>query len=338
MASENSDTPIDPYNDVRVSHHQVWLNGRSYHYVLGEPGKGPRGTVFLVHGFQDLWYGWRHQIPALLSLGLRIVAIDCMGYGGTEVPRVPPESIELYGFKRCADDIAELAEQMGLSSIILGGHDWGGMIVSRVYLYHPALVKAIFTLGTPYLPPNPHWQEFDEMILEKPTFEYQRHFGSSEFEDYLRSNKEVWEFFNATFGGRGPNGELGFSTKGPLVHNWKILHESTVLSKKEIDYYVDQYTRTGLHGPLNWYRNRRQNYEDEKSLSPTSLIQVPYLFVQSLRDPFLPPSMSEGMERYIPNLRRREVDTGHFCQMLSPHAVNQHIVEWLEETKLCGDS
>lgn len=47
--------------------------------------------------------------------------------------------------------------------------------------------------------------------------------------------------------------------------------------------------------------------------------------------------MSEGMERYIPGLRRTEVDAGHFCQMLSPHAVNQHIVEWLEEMELCSD-
>jgi len=47
--------------------------------------------------------------------------------------------------------------------------------------------------------------------------------------------------------------------------------------------------------------------------------------------------MSEGMERYIPGLRRREVDAGHFCQMLSQQAVNQHIVEWLEEMELCSD-
>lgn len=75
------------------------------------------------------------------------------------------------------------------------------MVVSRVYLYNPALVKAIFTLGTPYLPPNPNWLDFDELIKEKPTFEYQRYFGSSEFENYLRSDKEIREFFNATFGG-----------------------------------------------------------------------------------------------------------------------------------------
>lgn len=31
-------------------------------------------------------------------------------------------------YKRAADDIAALAEQLGLSNIILGSHDWGGAI------------------------------------------------------------------------------------------------------------------------------------------------------------------------------------------------------------------
>ena len=53
-------------------------------FVIGKPPEEKyKGTVFLVHGFQDLWYGWRHQIPIILNYGLRVVAIDCMGYGGT---------------------------------------------------------------------------------------------------------------------------------------------------------------------------------------------------------------------------------------------------------------
>ena len=106
------------------------------------------------------------------------------------------------------------------------------MIVSRTYLYHPELVKAIFTLGTPYLPPDREWFDFDAMIVEKPTFKYQRQFGSADFESHLQSKESIHEFFNATFGGRGPNDELGFSTEGPLVHNWKILQEGSQLSKK----------------------------------------------------------------------------------------------------------
>jgi hypothetical protein len=36
-----------------------------------------------IHGWPDLAIGWRFQIPLLLSLGLRVVAPDMMGYGGT---------------------------------------------------------------------------------------------------------------------------------------------------------------------------------------------------------------------------------------------------------------
>ena len=107
-------------------------------------------------------------------------------------------------------------------------------MVSRVYLYHPHLVEAIFTLGTPYLPPRRDWLDLDALIAEKPIFEYQRQFSDPVFEEYFKSEKEIRQFFNATFGGRGPNGELGFSAKGPLVENWPILGEGTQLNAKVI--------------------------------------------------------------------------------------------------------
>jgi len=47
-----------------------------------------------------------------------------MGYGSTDTPKVPPNDISLYSFKRAADDIAALAKEIGASKIILGGHDW----------------------------------------------------------------------------------------------------------------------------------------------------------------------------------------------------------------------
>jgi len=115
-------------------------------YVLGEPEQNPCGTVFLVHGisrplvrmaapnFSSLIPWPAHSCNRLHGLWwhrssthafetkccchwLRVLSFK-------EAPRIPPETIELYGFKRCADDIAELVKQMGLSSIVLGGHDW----------------------------------------------------------------------------------------------------------------------------------------------------------------------------------------------------------------------
>lgn len=49
--------------------------------------------VLQIHGWPDLSLGWRYQIPLLLSLGLRVVAPDMMGYGGTvriSKPLPPP--------------------------------------------------------------------------------------------------------------------------------------------------------------------------------------------------------------------------------------------------------
>lgn len=71
--------------DPRLTYHTAKLNGREYNYILGEP-EVVRGTVFLIHGWPDISLGWRHQIPFLLSKGLRVVALDMMGYGGTDAP------------------------------------------------------------------------------------------------------------------------------------------------------------------------------------------------------------------------------------------------------------
>lgn len=58
-----------------------------------------------------------------------------MGFGGTDAPPVslesPEPSIAFYSFKRAADDIKELARQLGAPKLILGGHDW----VSRLRVY-----------------------------------------------------------------------------------------------------------------------------------------------------------------------------------------------------------
>lgn len=60
----------------------------------------------------------------LVELGYRVVCPDMMGYGGTDAPRVPPEPLSTYSFKRAAEDIRQLAINLGSTSITLGGHDW----------------------------------------------------------------------------------------------------------------------------------------------------------------------------------------------------------------------
>lgn len=106
------------------------------------------------------------------------------------------------------------------------------MIATRTYLYYPELVSHLFTLGTPYLPPMQEWLEFDDYIAKYPTFKYQGQFAGKELEHRLKSKDALRQFWIATYGGRGPNGEAAFSTERALFENWPLLIRSDVLSEE----------------------------------------------------------------------------------------------------------
>src|SRR5436305_12650241 len=62
-----------------VTHRTIQANGIDMH--IAEQGDGP--PVVLCHGFPELWYSWRHQLPALAAAGFHAIAPDQRGYGGT---------------------------------------------------------------------------------------------------------------------------------------------------------------------------------------------------------------------------------------------------------------
>ena len=71
-----------------VKHRCVDTNGIKMH--VAEQGEGP--LVVFCHGFPELWYSWRHQLPALAKAGYHAVAQDQRGYGQTD----RPEAVEAY--------------------------------------------------------------------------------------------------------------------------------------------------------------------------------------------------------------------------------------------------
>ncbi|KAF2144079.1 uncharacterized protein K452DRAFT_267217 [Aplosporella prunicola CBS 121167] len=333
-------TPIDPVQDPRVTHETAVLNGHTYHYFLGVPKTGSfKATIVLVHGWPDLAFGWRYQIPVLIELGYRVVALDMMGYGGTDAPKVPPNDISLYGFKRAADDIAELAKLLQAPKIVLGGHDWGGAVVYRVALWKPSLVSHVFAISTPYMPPAKTYISLEDLVKGPvPQFAYQLNLASKEPEEGIKTREQLTGFLRVISGGKGPNGEMAFTAeKGVILENLEKIQKGPWMSDKELDFYVDQYSRNGLHGPFNWYRTREVNFKEELELeNPT--INCPVLFIATLRDNILKPEMSAGMGKVIPNLSRAEVNTHHFGQWEKPEEINTILKNWSEAVVFGGKS
>ncbi|EXJ69316.1 uncharacterized protein A1O5_07352 [Cladophialophora psammophila CBS 110553] len=335
---------IRPYNDARISYRSAHLNGVTYGYIYSPRSTlGPnRGTIFLIHGFPDISLGWRYQIPFLTSLGLDVIALDCIGYGRTDSPRF---NLSYYTYKRIATDIRTLCAQLSLSQIILGGHDWGGAIVYRVAQYYPALVTAVFSICTPFFLPSAKYEPLAQLMDKRlPNFAYQLHYVSGEIEEAVHSMMEIRQFLDNIYGGRTSDGRDGFDAeKGIDLGVQREIGKNQLLNEEEMKYYVAEFARHGLNGPLNWYRSREENYVNEwrdffldgnaseVEVKKRVTIRCEVLFVLATNDNTLKSFMAERMAERIPKLTRREVATGHWALWQKPDDVNRLIGDWLKE-------
>ncbi len=111
-----------------------------------EQGQGV--PVVLCHGFPELAYSWRHQLPALAAAGYRAIAPDQRGYGRTD----RPQEVEAYSIVELCNDLAGLLDAQGISKAVFCGHDWGGAVVWMMPLLHPDRVLGVIGVNTPLSP------------------------------------------------------------------------------------------------------------------------------------------------------------------------------------------
>ena len=110
----------------------------------------------------------------------------------------------------------------------------GGAIVYRVALWYPDFVTHLFSVCTPYSAPSQDFKPLEELVKTKlPNFTYQLQLGSGEIEMHISSKEQIKQFLNALYGGRGPNGEVGFiPAQGVLLENLPKLNPTPLLSEK----------------------------------------------------------------------------------------------------------
>ena len=61
---------------------KIAVNGITLNVIV----EGEGADVLLVHGFPDSHQVWRHQIPALVAAGYRVIAPDIRGFGTAKHP------------------------------------------------------------------------------------------------------------------------------------------------------------------------------------------------------------------------------------------------------------
>ena len=283
-------------------HRTVESNGIRLHLV--EEGAG--FPVVFCHGFPELWYSWRHQIPALAAAGLRPIALDLRGYGETD----KPEAIEEYDIQHLVGDLIGVLDALKLDKAVLVGHDWGSFVVWSMAVMHPERVERVVSLNVPYrgrsvvLPPTTVLKQMGNRVAYILFFQEP---GRAE----ARFSSDLTAALHRFYDGGAA--------------------DPAFLSQEEFQVYLEAFRKGGMSGPLNFYRNIDRNWETTSNLADR-VVECPCLVVLADKDPVLRPEFAEGMERWLPRLRKEIVsDCGHWTQQEKPEEVNRLLLDFLSD-------
>ncbi len=284
-----------------IQHRHFNVNGVRLH--VAEQGEGP--LVLLVHGFPELWYSWRFQLPALADAGYRAVALDQRGYGSsskfwrTDAYRVGPLVADLVGLVRA----------LGETKAVLVGHDWGAPVVWSAAWMHPETFRGVMGMSVPFsgrgmiaLPGNPFGErpphDIHRAVAGPDQLFYQEYFSTlgpiiDEIEQDLAGwvRDIVWTVSGDalaaagfTLEGQDPV-ELIRSSALCVGRDQRMRDRFMTparmpdwFSADDLAVFVDALERGGLAGPLSYYHNLDNDWHD---LAPYvgRKLEVPAMFL-----------------------------------------------------------
>lgn len=302
------------------------------YWEAGTP-RADRPSVILCHGFPEIAYSWRHILPAIAAAGFHVIAPDQRGYGRTGKPHHDTgtaDDVPLYDMAHLCADMAHLLDALSLDQAIFAGHDWGGIMTWQLPFYHSDRVAGLIGVNTPFIP----------RLSIDPIAAFRAALGDDMYIVAFQNYGQAEAVLDADVG-RGlrcfyrTGGEP--QTAPPWSHfellNILKLDEASwpgtaLFDAQDFQVYEEAFTRSGFRGAINWYRNFTRNWQ--LSADFEQKITVPGLMISAANDPFLPPSMAQGMEKYVPDLETHIIpDCGHWTQNEKPKELCDLMVDWL---------
>ena len=307
--------------------HHAQVNGIRLAWF--EQGSGV--PVVMCHGFPELGYAWRHQVPALAAAGFRAIAPDQRGYGFTE----RPDAIDSYDIRHLTGDLVGLLDHLKIEKAVFVGHDWGGMVAWAMPLLHPGRVAGVIGVNTPFLPRAP----MDPIALMRAAYGEDMYIvffqkpgpadailaadpGKTLRFFYRKSSMTIAEFEKL------PADQRNLALVTALQSDESLWPGTHLHTPEEHAHFVKMFTRTGFTGGINWYRNFTRNWQIMENVPQR--VECPALMVMADNDIVLRPSMADGMEAFVPDLEKHLIrNCGHWTQSEQPEELNRAMTGWL---------
>lgn len=285
-----------------------------------EAGRHNAGRpIVLCHGFPDLAYTWRHQVPALVAAGYHVIAPNQRGYGNSS----RPAQVVAYDIEHLTGDLVALLDHYGYDDATFIGHDWGAMVVWSLALLHPQRVTKVIALSLPYLARGDvPWLDFMEAVLGSDY--YFVHFNRQPGVADAVFDQDPARFLNNLYRRNEPlmPPQPGMAlietarTQTPLG--------DPLLSQSELSVYTAAFTRSGFTGGINWYRNLNRAWHQLATADP--IVHHPALMIYGDRDAVV---RAEHLATFVPNVEETSLDAGHWIHQERPEETNRAILEWI---------
>ncbi|HEY8767634.1 MAG TPA: alpha/beta hydrolase [Dehalococcoidia bacterium] len=315
---------------AEITHRTVKTNGINMH--LAEAGEGP--LVLLVHGFPELWYSWRHQLPALAAAGYHAVAPDVRGYGDTD----KPHDIKAYAMREHVADVVGVLDALGEKQAVIVGHDWGSPMAWNSAVLHPDRYRAVVGMSVPYLPrgPMPPMQMMRAMFQNN--FFYILYFqepgvAEAEFEADVDRSMRLFTWVASGEGAGIPGFANAMAGKPSDSKLFDGMPEQKGLppwiTEEEHAYYVEKFKKGGFRGPINRYRNMDGDWQDIPELQGARVTQ-PALFIIGEKDGVATFAPMDPMKQFVANLKMITLPgAGHWTQQERPKETNEALIAFL---------
>ena len=306
-----------------------FVDSNGIRLAVYEQGAGP--AVIMVHGFPELAYSWRHQLPALASAGYRAIAPDMRGYGQSDAPA----GVDAYRVTELIGDLQGLLDALAIERATFVGHDWGALVLWHMAVLAPDRIEKLVALNIPYYPRPP----------TDPIELFRQRLGDDfyivNFQDSDAADKAFAADPGHLFDMMMRKKQVSRAEFDKLPPQMRVLSLLKVMQRQqssgeplltdeERDYYVRAFSKSRFTGPINWYRNWTRNWRDIEGIDP--IVTIPTLFIGAADDVVIAPAHIEAMKPYVRDLTIEMLEPcGHWTQQERPADVNRLITRWLDE-------
>lgn len=310
-------TPNDFPNPTLISVNGVELE-------VFEAGKENAGRpIVLCHGWPELAYSWRHQLPALVAAGYHVIVPNQRGYGNSSRPK----EVTDYDIEHLAGDLVALLDHYGYADATFVGHDWGAMVVWGLTLLHPDRVNGVINLSLPYQERGQMpWIDFLEVVLGGDYYfvHFNRQPGVADA--ILEANTS--RFLRNLYRKNEPVAEPAPGMAMINLATSDTPQGEPLMSDEELSVFVSAFGRSGFTSSINWYRNLDRNWHLLADVNP--IIHQPTLMIYGARDAI---PMSETLTQFVPDVEVISLECGHWIPEEMPEETNRAILSWLEKQR-----